>query len=169
MIHKLQWKRAVALATAHSHDWATWAAGCSKSVWWDSIPAPVPIPVPESWEAAYEAWQDWDSPFVYPGLGPSPVHTTGTGRCVWHVRDDGTTIVSICRPMYPLGSCCENRRTGAACFCSQVVLRGYWDSEGSPMVVTVEGDYLERHWDALTTCEFALYGQVTQRPPGGGE
>lgn len=144
MIRELQWRRALALARAHKHEWSFWAQG---------------LPVPESWEQAYQCWLHWESPNAFRGLGPSPNHTSRSGRISWEVKDDGATIVSIRRPVYPLGSCCEPRKTGQHCWCGTVVLRGHWDSAGNLPKLVVEGDYTSAHERALKKCLEAIHAE----------
>lgn len=182
-ITELQWQRALALARAHNHGWASWADGydAAQCAWADAyaawhasspgalippdsqweeleriLDARVPVPVPPTWEDAALAFEAGGTPGpcgrgVYPWRG----HITATGRTSWDVAPDGTVEITISRPLYPLGSCCEARREGEQCDCGVVVLRSTVAPDGT-VRAEVLGDAQERHHDALEFCIAAL-------------
>lgn len=182
-ITPIQWRRALALASAHRHGWADWAQGyhagklarrAAYAAWRDSsstdnpsdlewvdiedasIAARVPVPVPSTWDEAVLMFaRDGVSGPCGLGESPSPKHTTGTGRTSWHVASDGTVDISISRPLYPLGSCCEARGQDGYCDCGVVVLRSLISPAGE-VHTEVLGDAQERHHEALEICLKAI-------------
>jgi len=103
LLAEAQWRTAWALAHAFGHLWANVPeVVCLMSQVADGEQSPSAIRQIVSQVVAQE--QDW-----YPGLMAPEVcrdatgavlvvHTSGTGRVRWAVREDGSATIEVCRP-----------------------------------------------------------------------
>ena len=140
----LQFDRALALADAHGHEWAT-------AVWRTTEDPEGPrLPKPHTFAEADVLHRRWLEESGY--RGPDglfvPVlddqgrvnYRTGTGRLSWEIWPDGECVFGVYRPVLDAAG----ERTGD----ERAVLAAVVEPSGA-VEVYEHGAAFERHWEAL--------------------